>query len=1267
MATAVLSAVFKAVDEMSSVFDKIANTGSHAVEQWERAGDIADVAFTAATTGANQAASAMEKVTSSQDNWTTAVGAYDKSALEAVFSTQELVDMGLKSVSALEEEAEMMRLCTQAGEYLNQATEASVSIQAEMAQAAAEAAQMMDKVADADKGSAESKEELTRATENFNEVVRELAKAEQEATKASEQLAQATGTAGTSQQELEKAAERAAHAAEALAQANGKASQATAELSDATQKCSDEFEDNGKSGADSVKAIEGALVAAGLTKLVAEITGAVVEMANAFSEAESIVVKATGATGSALDSLSDSMMRVYASTKDGDLSNVAGAVGEINTRLGLVGQQLEHSTELFMEYARITDSDVVGAVQNVTKVMKNWGVEVQNTQSLMDMLSYGAQASGVSVDSLSSMVVRNKATLQQLGYSLEESIALISMMEYEGLNASSVMMGFQSAVKQFADQGADASLAMQETIQQIKTMSSESQATALAIEVFGSRAGPEMAYAVRNGKFEIEQWSAAVGGSAGTLKSTAEAATTMEQKWVQASNSMRAAFSSTITPAVNGVSSALADAVQGFGDFLGKCPIATAVLTGLAVGLTSLTATLALYKVATTLGTVVTAVFGTTLQVALWPITIIVAVIAGLVAGLILLFKWLENSNKEFNALSATSKQNQEQLQDLNAEYERTVALQGENSQAARALAEELEMERAAFEATKMTMEEFIAECDNVAESHREMVDQYRESMQTINKEEKEAAGLIAKLAQLSSQTNLTATQQRNMSAIVSALNEKMPNLALAYDKATGKLNLSTEAVKELAKAQYEQQKQQAEQEAYLSALEQQLSLSEQLAIAEEQLHAAQERRAEIGGAGWFGASKQAAQDLETTRQKYDELNQAMGENNRMVEQAESAWGKQNQAIVTYDEAVSISVQGVSESLNVLAQDYDKAYEAAKKTLEGTFGLFEKVEVKAGISKQKMMEAWESQIKALGDYENNLKMLEEFDIDPEFMKTLSNGSPEMIAQAQTMMKELSSMSTEEAEKYVKEYNEKFAELGTARDSVATTMADIQTEFQKRLNEIHEILDTSVEEMNMEEEARQSAKATIDAYIANIRAGVSGAASAGAAVAKAAERALSTGLSAAGQSPILSTTSSSSGGFSLPGLKKYLPGFAQGTESAPPGLAMVGEKGPELINFAGGEAVYPHEETNRMLTAAGRKTLHATAPAEFGQSPSQQGNTPVVSEKRIRLDINGDGEIEVKGALDEQELWRLLQSNLKPVLMGILTQEIYEEGDRSYEF
>ncbi|MFE5542772.1 transglycosylase SLT domain-containing protein [Streptomyces sp. NPDC056534] len=47
------------------------------------------------------------------------------------------------------------------------------------------------------------------------------------------------------------------------------------------------------------------------------------------------------------------------------------------------------------------------------------------------------------------------------------------------------------------------------------------------------------------------------------------------------------------------------------------------------------------------------------------------------------------------------------------------------------------------------------------------------------------------------------------------------------------------------------------------------------------------------------------------------------------------------------------------------------------------------------------------------------------------------------------------------------------------------------------------------------------------------------------------------------------------------------GYATGTLSASPGMALVGEKGPELVNLRGGERIYDAQETASMMSKGGR--------------------------------------------------------------------------------
>ena len=131
-------------------------------------------------------------------------------------------------------------------------------------------------------------------------------------------------------------------------------------------------------------------------------------------------------------------------------------------------------------------------------------------------------------------------------------------------------------------------------------------------------------------------------------------------------------------------------------------------------------------------------------------------------------------------------------------------------------------------------------------------------------------------------------------------------------------------------------------------------------------------------------------------------------------------------------------------------------------------------------------------------------------------------------------------------------------------------------------------------------------------------------------------------------------------------QKYVGGgYASGTDYAAEGWKLVGEHGPEIVEFDGGETVYPADETSRILARvadAQFRTSEATAATVKEERTDEKSDS-----KTIRLEINGSGAIEVDSTMDEETVVGILSAHLKPVLAGIVKQEIYEEGDLSYDF
>jgi len=85
----------------------------------------------------------------------------------------------------------------------------------------------------------------------------------------------------------------------------------------------------------------------------------------------------------------------------------------------------------------------------------------------------------------------------------------------------------------------------------------------------------------------------------------------------------------------------------------------------------------------------------------------------------------------------------------------------------------------------------------------------------------------------------------------------------------------------------------------------------------------------------------------------------------------------------------------------------------------------------------------------------------------------------------------------------------------------------------------------------------------------------------------------------------------------------IPGFATGTNSAPSGLAWVGEMGPELINLSGGERIYDAQESARIASSLVSEGSGGGTPLNLtidGKSYSLSGSSDTISELARAIQI-----------------------------------------------
>jgi hypothetical protein len=88
-------------------------------------------------------------------------------------------------------------------------------------------------------------------------------------------------------------------------------------------------------------------------------------------------------------------------------------------------------------------------------------------------------------------------------------------------------------------------------------------------------------------------------------------------------------------------------------------------------------------------------------------------------------------------------------------------------------------------------------------------------------------------------------------------------------------------------------------------------------------------------------------------------------------------------------------------------------------------------------------------------------------------------------------------------------------------------------------------------------------------------------------------------------------------------------YASGTESAAPGLAMVGERGPELVAFSGGERVFTASQSRAMVSSGSSAAGAGIVVNVYGKATAADAQ-PVVDALRRWSQRNGPVPIKVNG-------------------------------------
>lgn len=375
-----------------------------------------------------------------------------------------------------------------------------------------------------------------------------------------------------------------------------------------------------------------------------------------------------------------------------------------------------------------------------------------------------------------------------------------------------------------------------------------------------------------------------------------------------------------------------------------------------------------------------------------------------------------------------------------------------------------------------------------------------------------------------------------------------------------------------------------------------------------------------------------AEEEIALAEEAVENLTAAMQENSG--ETAEAA---------EQEQALQDAVIGTMEQVNELATAYQEAYEAAFDSISGQYQLWDEAAEIVATSAGTINSALESQVAYWETYNANLQSLTERSADieglSEMIASFADGSEDSV----NAIAGMAGATDEQLETMVSNWQALQAE----QEEAAGSVADLKTDFTATMDELQAELAADIEAMDLGEEAIASGRATIQGFIDGASGMLPQVYAAYSRIGLAAQNALT--LSAGASS---------------------IPGYAVGTQSAEEGFAIVGENGPELVYFNGGEQVMTAEETaalreSQSLEAimfspalmAAMGTGHNNAvPAEWGDP----GGGSTVLYFSPQYDLSG-----VSNAAELEAVLAAHDEGMRELILQVLEEAGVDAARRSY--
>lgn len=1009
-------------------------------------------------------------------------------------------------------------------------------------------------------------------------------------------------------------------------------------LSQQEQQTAAQAQNYGNVGAAAFEAVGSALAASGIAAGLQKILSAYsecVQIAGDFQSTMSTVEALSGANAKDLATLTQQAKDLGASTQ-----YTAKQSAEAMTYMGMAGWnaiQMTGGMDGVLQLAAASGENLALTSDIVTDNLTAFGLKAEDTAHFADVLAAAATNSNTSVSIMGETFKSSASIAGALGYSIEDVSTAVGLMANAGVKGSiagtalkntfnGLLEGSTLTSKAFGEVEisalhSDGTLkTFSETVDELRGyfgQMTEAERVMNAQTIAGKEGYNGLIAIVNSTKEDYDKLTESINNCSGAAGRMAKIRMDNLNGQVTLMNSAMDALKTTIGEAfqeeLRGLSAIATDILTNVNDFLSQNPAVLKAIMVITAGIGLLVAeyyalttvkkvkntldelgtALSAKKAAATAaaaaaqGAEATATAGaaaaqTGLNTAMLasPIFIITAAVAALAAGLAILREVCKEQAFEIRTISSATERECNEVNKLNAQYEEACQKYGQTSRQARSLKYDLDAATAAIDSQSFSVQELYDEIDALHNSTNNLLEDCRSSTAEIDEQYESAMVLSAKLHDLAESSDQSAASQAKMEPIINRLNEIYPSLGLTIGNVSDRMGALNGQIEQAARSQSLQAKYESAKENLSELYIKQQQLQEAAEKAETaQLKAGQAYIKAGGGVGgsdplalFVGTLSGKVGDAEKSyNEALEKMNTARGDlaaveaqiqecEAAMAEYGDVVAGTSSETVSAYD-AVSIAISGVNEKTEELVKAYNDAYQAAYNSISGQYALWDEAAEVSEMDVDIINQNLEDQAAYWDDYNANLNSLLDRTGDIAGLKDIIGSFADGSSDSVNMIAGMASASDEELQKMV----ESWQKVQEEQEKTATALADTKVDFKEQLDGISQDMTETVQGMNLSDEAKTAAEETMKAYANAIIASKGSVEDAATLVKAAVDGALSQAY-----------VDSSAGGSNINA-------YASGTDGAESGLALVGENGPELVFFGGGERVYNARETSALMS------------------------------------------------------------------------------------